>query len=93
MRRLGIQLSSTAGYLASFLFFFVFILLPALVITAVVGQWAGILLQGAGAPLSSWIRIELLNVLASNSGPLLLAAAIAFVLNMWGHLRAFGWGK
>jgi hypothetical protein len=68
-------------------------LLPALIITAVVGQLAGILLQGVGAPLYSWTRVELLNVLASISGLFLLAAAITFVLNMWGRVRALGRGK
>lgn len=54
---------------------------------------AGILLQAVGAPLYSWTRIDLFNVLASISGLFLLAAAIAFVLNMWGRVRALGRGK
>jgi hypothetical protein len=48
--RLGIELSSRLGYLASFLFYFVLIVLPALIITAIVGQLANI-------PLLSWIIV------------------------------------
>lgn len=50
LRRLGIQFRSTQGYLASGLFHLLLVLLPALIFTAITGQWAS-------APLVRWIIV------------------------------------
>jgi hypothetical protein len=51
---------------------------------------SGILLRSIFAPLYSWTEIELLNTLTGISGLFLLAAAITFVVNMWGRVRELG---
>lgn len=51
---------------------------------------AGILLRSIFTPLYSYTEIELLNALAGLSGLFLLAAAITFVLNIWGRIRELG---
>jgi hypothetical protein len=51
---------------------------------------AGILLRALFEPLYTWTKIDLFLFLAGISGLFLLAAAIAFVLNMWGRVRELG---
>ena len=51
---------------------------------------AGILLRSVFAPLYSWTEIGLFNALAGISGLFLLTAAITFVVNLWGRVRALG---
>jgi hypothetical protein len=51
---------------------------------------AGVLLRSIFEPLYSWSRIEWFRALAGSSGLFLLAAAVAFVLNMWGRVRELG---
>ena len=51
---------------------------------------AGILLRSVFAPLYSWTDIGLFNALAGISGLFLLTAAITFVANTWGRVRALG---
>ncbi len=51
---------------------------------------AGILMRGLGIPLQAWIRAGWLEVANGLSGLFLLAAAVAFVLNMWARVRALG---
>jgi hypothetical protein len=51
---------------------------------------AGILLQAICAPLYTWTRIGAFNLLAGISGLFLLAAALTFVVNMWGRVRELG---
>jgi hypothetical protein len=51
---------------------------------------AGVLLQAVFAPLYAWTLIGAFNVLSSISGLFLLAAAIAFVANMWRRVRELG---
>ncbi len=50
----------------------------------------GTLLRGLGPALYTWTRVEAFTVLAGLSGLLLLAAAIAFVVNLWQRVRALG---
>ncbi|MGC9332756.1 MAG: hypothetical protein ACP5JJ_01305 [Anaerolineae bacterium] len=50
----------------------------------------GILLRGIFEPLYVWTGIANFQVLASVSGFFLLAAAIAFVQNVWDRVRALG---
>jgi hypothetical protein len=40
--------------------------------------------------LVAWSRIGWLNAVVSLAGLLLLAAAVTFVLNMWGRVRELG---
>jgi hypothetical protein len=47
----------------------------------------GILLRAVFDPLYSWSKIGIFGFLSSISSLLLLAAAIAFVINMWGRVR------
>lgn len=54
---------------------------------------AGILLRGLGTPLQAWTRLGWLQVASGLSGLFLLAAAIAFVLNVWARVRALGAGR
>ena len=51
---------------------------------------AGILMQAIFSPLNVWVPTQALNLLARSSGFFLLAAAIAFVVNMWGRVRELG---
>jgi hypothetical protein len=51
---------------------------------------AGILLQAVFAPLYSWTNVRAFNLLAGISGLFLLAAALTFVINMWGRVRELG---
>jgi hypothetical protein len=51
---------------------------------------AGILFRSVFAPLHSWTEIGLFNTLAGISGLFLLAAAITFVVNIWGRVRELG---
>jgi hypothetical protein len=51
---------------------------------------AGILLQVLFAPLHSWTKVDLFDSLAGLSSLFLLAAAVAFVVNMWKRVRALG---
>lgn len=53
---------------------------------------AGILLRGLGAPLQAWTRLDWLQAAGGLSGLFLLAAAAAFVLNVWARVRALGRG-
>lgn len=50
----------------------------------------GILLQAVFEPAYRWSRLELFRFLTGISGLFLLAAALAFVLNMWGRVRELG---
>lgn len=50
----------------------------------------GILVRGIFEPLYSVSKISFFHLLVSLSGLLLLAAAVAFVLNMWGRVRELG---
>lgn len=50
----------------------------------------GTLLRGLAPALYTWTRIEAFTALAGLSGFVLLAAAVAFVLNMWQRVRALG---
>jgi hypothetical protein len=54
---------------------------------------AGILLSALFDPLYTWTKIGFFRFLVGLSGLLLLLAAIAFVLNMWGRVRELGRGK
>lgn len=54
---------------------------------------AGVLLQVLFAPLHSWTRVELFDALTGFSSPLLLVAAVAFVINMWRRVRELGRGS
>ncbi len=50
----------------------------------------GILLHAVFAPLFAWTEIGLFDALAGISGLFLLTAAITFVVNMLGRVRALG---
>ncbi|HSJ55487.1 MAG TPA: hypothetical protein VLC52_17225 [Anaerolineae bacterium] len=50
----------------------------------------GTLLRGLAPALYTWTRAEVFQVLGGLSGLVLLAAAIAFVINMWQRIRALG---
>jgi hypothetical protein len=50
----------------------------------------GILLRALFGPLYSWTKLSLFNALADVSALFLLAAAVGFVLNMWGRVRELG---
>jgi len=50
----------------------------------------GILLRALFGPLYTWTKLGLFNALASVSGLFLLAAAVGFVLNIWGRVRELG---
>jgi len=50
----------------------------------------GVLLRGLGLPLYAWTQARLFLALSGLSGLILLAAAIAFVANVWGRVRALG---
>jgi hypothetical protein len=50
----------------------------------------GILLRALGEPLYSWTGLDLFVALSGISGLFLLAAAVAFVVTMWGRVRALG---
>jgi hypothetical protein len=49
-----------------------------------------VLIQSVVQPLYTWSRVEAFHVLTGISGVLLLLAAIAFVINMWGRVRELG---
>lgn len=51
---------------------------------------AGVLLWALFEPLYSWTQIGFFGFLVGISGILLAAAAITFVLNMWGRVRELG---
>jgi hypothetical protein len=51
---------------------------------------AGVLLRAISGPLYSWTQIGFLDVLSRSSNLLLLAAALAFVANMWRRVRELG---
>jgi hypothetical protein len=53
----------------------------------------GILLRGLGEPLYSWTGLDLFVALSGFSGLFLLVAAVSFVANMWGRIRALGGRK
>jgi hypothetical protein len=53
----------------------------------------GVLLRVVFEPLHSWTQVDIYNSLAGLSGPFLVAAALAFVANMWQRVRALGRGK
>jgi hypothetical protein len=50
----------------------------------------GILLRALFGPLYGWTKVDPFNALVGISGWFLLAAAIGFVLNMWGRVRELG---
>jgi hypothetical protein len=50
----------------------------------------GVLLRAVFEPLHTWTGVEAFLALAGLSGIFLLAAALAFVLNMWRRVRALG---
>jgi hypothetical protein len=50
----------------------------------------GVLLRSIFEPLYGWSKVEWFRLLAGWSGLFLLAAAVAFVLNMWGRVRELG---
>lgn len=54
---------------------------------------AGILMRALGDPLYRWTDIGLFRTLSGLSGLFLLAAAVAFVINMWGRVRELGRAK
>ncbi len=54
---------------------------------------AGILFEAVFTPLYSWTKVGFLGFLSAISGLFLLAAAIAFVINLWGRVRELGRGK
>jgi hypothetical protein len=54
---------------------------------------AGILLRGLGGPLRAWTPAGWLEGASGLSGLFLLAAAVAFVLNVWARVRALGQGR
>jgi hypothetical protein len=51
---------------------------------------AGVLLQAVFTPLYTWTNVQAFNLLAGISGLFLLAAALTFVINMWGRVRELG---
>jgi hypothetical protein len=51
---------------------------------------AGVLLEAAGEPLVLWTGIQAYRSVAGVSDLLLLAAAVAFVVNVWKRVRALG---
>jgi hypothetical protein len=51
---------------------------------------AGVVMRAIGEPLSSLTQASFFGVLANISGPVLLAAALAFVLNTWHRVRELG---
>ncbi len=53
----------------------------------------GVLFRAVLEPLHSWTRLGWLGTLANVSDLFLLVAAIAFVANMWGRVRALGRGR
>jgi hypothetical protein len=53
----------------------------------------GILLRAICEPLYNLTRSELYGFLTGISGLFLLAAAVAFVANVWGRVRALGRGR
>jgi hypothetical protein len=50
----------------------------------------GILLAVVFEPLYSWTQMGIFGLLAGVSGIFLIAAAVAFVVNMWGRVRELG---
>ena len=50
----------------------------------------GILLRAVFAPLGGWTQIDFFAFLSSISGLFLFAAAMSFVVNMWGRVRELG---
>jgi hypothetical protein len=50
----------------------------------------GILLRGLFEPLYAMTQVNLFGFLAGISGLLLFAAAVVFVINMWGRVRELG---
>ena len=54
---------------------------------------AGVLLRALFEPLYGWSQIGLFRFLAGISGLFLLAAAVAFVANIWQRVRELGRGK
>jgi hypothetical protein len=50
----------------------------------------GILLRAVFEPLYSWTASDVYGFLASISGIFLLLAALGFVVNVWGRVRALG---
>jgi hypothetical protein len=53
---------------------------------------AGILLSAVFEPLYGWTQLGAFGFLASVAGIFFAAAAMAFVLNMWGRVRELGRG-
>ncbi len=54
---------------------------------------AGVLLRAIFQPLYGWTQRPLFDVLVGVSGLFLLAAALAFVLNVWRRVRELGRGN
>jgi hypothetical protein len=54
---------------------------------------AGVLLQAIFEPLYNWTGIGFFRFLAGLSALFLLAAAVAFVVNLWGRVRELGRAK
>ena len=52
----------------------------------------GILLRALFEPLHTWTQMGLFGALAGISGLFLLAAAVLFVVNLWGRVRELGKG-
>jgi hypothetical protein len=50
----------------------------------------GVALRALFEPLRDWTRVGFFDFLVGVSGIFLLAAAVAFVANMWGRVRALG---
>ena len=57
---------------------------------AFAGLNAGVVLQAVFAPLYTWTRIGFFGFLAGIAGLFLLAAAVAFAVNLWGRVRELG---
>jgi hypothetical protein len=51
---------------------------------------AGVLLRVVFEPLQAWTQVGFFGFLVGISGLFLLAAAVAFVANMWGRVRELG---
>jgi hypothetical protein len=54
---------------------------------------AGVLLRAIFEPLYSWTQRDFYGFLAGSSGTLVAAAAVLFMMNLWGRVRELGQRK
>jgi hypothetical protein len=77
LRRLGLEPSSWLGRLVAYLFHFLLVLLPALILTTVTGQWADV-------PLLSWLIVAIVYGAIGSLAPPMVRTSVSGLLSwLW----------